>query len=499
MFFNLFETYLAFSILFFIIFFFFLKKINLNLINTNLFQINKYLTILILLFSLLNILNIFKFNIYGFGFNYISMPIINFFKILILITTIFILLTVNDNLNKRNLNYFFPYGNYEFYFLILLNILGLCCFLSLENFLLIYLSIELHSLVLCILFGLRYNNKYSIESALKYFIVSSFSTILFLLGVGFIYSFYGTIDINILSIIMSFSFETILIYNYNIIIIAFALVIISILIKLGAAPFHMWSIDVYEGAPTFITLYALTVPKIAYIGFFFKVFLYFPNMNFLFIFLFKFSGLFSILIGTIGALIETKLKRILAYSAIANFGYILLCISFGEIENLIACLFYLLTYIIVTCNIFFIIFVLVNFENYIELKSIFDLKLLYFSGNKILSFLLCFLLFTLCSLPPSNIFFSKYLVLYSILEDINKTSILFIILIIFSSILGCFNYVRMIRLIFFNINEKKFSILFIKNSYLVYFIISLLSILNVLILFDSQFLLNFFEYIIIYL
>jgi NADH-quinone oxidoreductase subunit N len=496
------EIFLSISILFVIFLPLFLKGLKNNSQNYefNLFFICKNLVLLILGFSILILLNSFFITYSFYGSSYGTNAIINLFKLLILFSVFFMILSLNcANLEKIKL--MFPYGIYEFFILILFNILGLFCFLSAENFLFIYLGMELHSLTLSILFSLRYYTKYSTEAALKYFIVSSFSSSLFLFGVSFLYAIYGVIDLESILYLNFVGNSTFDFFDYsdylsNAIIVSLSFIIISILIKMGSAPFHMWTIDVYEGAPNFITLYALVVPKIAYIGFFIKILFYFQNFSFLFFFLFKYSGLLSLVCGTFGALIQTKIKRIISYSAVANFGYILLALSTGTNDGIIAALLFLVTYIIVICSIFFILFTLVSEENYSELKTIFQLKTLVHSGKKYVAFLLVLLLFTLSSIPPFNIFISKYLLLYSVIEDFSFSSLIVILFFLLANILSCFYYIRLIRLIFFSsVDAQIDSVPYINVSFLLYFLISFFCMLSVFIFFYPQLLLDFFEFI----
>lgn len=499
------EIFLGFSILNLILLPLFLKikKKNKTDLLFNLFIVCKNIIILILFFTLILLLNNF-FLIYSFhGYNYFTNVFINVFKFIMLVSLFIMLLMVNIvEINK--VKFYFPYGIYEFFILVLFNIFGLFFFLSAENFLMVYLGIELHSLTLSILFGLRYFTKFSTESALKYFIISSFSSSIFLFGVSFFYGLFGFVDLeNIILLNFFDNFNMFssgfFIYDYylsNSIVFSLLFIIISILIKLGSAPFHMWAIDVYDGAPNFITLYAMIIPKIAYIGFFIKMFFYFQSLSFLFFFLFKYCGFLSLLFGTFGALIQTKIKRILAYSAVANFGYILLCLSTGQLDGVIACLLFLITYVIVTCNIFFILFTLISITDSSELKTIFQLKSLLYSGKRHISFLLAILFFTLSSIPPSNIFISKYFLLYSIIQDFSFYSIILTSFIFLSNVVGCFYYIRIIRLIFFNYSSSYVSsIPYIKLNFLKNFLISMLTVLNIFFFFYPQLLLDFFDYI----
>jgi NADH-quinone oxidoreductase subunit N len=489
------EVFLGFSIIVFSLLIFFLDNFRNNQF-VNLLNVYKHFILFIVFCSLLMVLNNSNIEYFFYGESYLSNRLINFFKVLVLLVLICMLLFLNYK-NTQQIKFFIPYNIYEFFNLILLNIVGLFCFISAENFLLAYLGIELHSLSLSLLFASRYFTKYSTEAALKYFIISSFSSSLFLFGISFLYGIFGTIDFQNIFYLVFLSSN---LFLSNIVItVAFILIIVSVLIKLGAAPFHMWSIDVYEGSPSFVTLYALTIPKIIYVGFFIKILFYFDylnnfyNIQTLFL-LFKYCGITSVIVGTIGALIETKVKRILAYSAIANFGYILLLLSVG-IKGVLISLVFLVSYIIVTCNIFFILLTLISALDYSEITSIFEFKNLYNSGRKMIAFLLCISWFNLAGIPPMNIFISKFFLLYGIIREMHLNFYLLIFFIILSTIFSCFYYIRIIRLLFFMpINSKFYSIPFIKMTDTCNFIIAIFSILNLFLFFFPQLIFDFLEY-----
>lgn len=503
-FFNI-EFFLAISILVFILLLVFLEATSVKFVlkrhTIDLFVVCKHFVLFCLVSSLLLLLNNFYLVYFFYGYSYLANSFINFFKFLLLSSAAFIILSLQSQ-KIQAARTWFPYGIHEFFLLVLFNVLGLCFFLSAENFLLIYLGLELHSLTLAILFSLRYFSKYSTEAALKYFIVGSFTTSLFLFGVGFLYGLFGTIHLESLSYLCYFGLSDFLStdeYLLNSICFALGLIIVAFLIKLGIAPFHMWTLDVYEGAPMLVTLYALVVPKIAYIGFLVKLFFYFSSFGFIFFDFFKYGGILSLMLGTVGAMVQTKIKRILAYSAISNFGYILLSLSFGNFDGVLACLLFLVVYVCVTCNIFFILILLISYKDNLEIKSIFQLRGLINSGQSYLAFLFALLLFTLASIPPSNIFIAKYLLLYSIIEEFSTISVMILLFIVLSNIFSCFYYIRMIRLIFFKeINLFLYSVPYVRLSFFSCLILSVFSLFNLFLFLYPQALFDFLELILVF-
>ena len=422
-----------------------------------LFLVCKNFTILVLLLSFFIIFVNFELSIYFHGFSFYSNSFINFFKLLIIFCVILILLSVNPiTLSK----WVFPYRIFEFFPLVLFNVLGVLSFLSSETFLTAYITLELQSLTLALLFALKYFSKYSSESGLKYFIVSSFSTALLLLGFGSLYGLYGTIHLEQLLVLSGFEFhgfEGVDFFNsFQIILLfGFSLVCISFLIKLGSAPFHMWTLDVYEGSPMVVTLYALIIPKTAYLVFLLKFIMYSTsNISFLYYNLFFYTGIICSIWGSVGALVQTKIKRLLAYSAVANFGYIMLALSNDNLFNLLAAITFLFIYIFVTFSLFLVLLGLHSRVDMGKIKSIFQLSTIINSGNSSLGFVLSIFLFTIASIPPFNMYIAKYFLLDGLLLEGSMHSVCGALVVVLFSVVSCFYYIRLIRLVYFkNIND----------------------------------------------
>lgn len=202
------------------------------------------------------------------------------------------------------------------------------------NWLSIYLAIELQTLTLFILAALKRDSGYGTEAGLKYFVLGAVSSGIFLFGCALLYGLTGESSIQGINSILSADVGKILIT-------------ISLLFKLSAAPFHMWAPDVYDGAPTTITALLAIVPKVGVFSILIQIG---PITNVLLL-----CAVFSIIYGAIGALNQTKIKRLLAYSGIGHMGFILFGVAIGSFESIQASLIYLIIYVIMSICSFSII------------------------------------------------------------------------------------------------------------------------------------------------
>nr|YP_001648572.1 NADH dehydrogenase subunit 2 [Ptilocaulis walpersi]ABW83893.1 NADH dehydrogenase subunit 2 [Ptilocaulis walpersi] len=344
-------------------------------------------------------------------------------KFIIIIGSISILLMgISETILIKSYQYFS--------LLILILTLGALLLVSSINWLSIYLVIELQTLILFILTALKRDSAYGTEAALKYFILGALSSSLFLFGCGLLYGLVGETSVQGINSILTIDVGKILIT-------------ISLLFKLAAAPFHMWAPDVYEGAPTIITALLATVPKVGIFSILVQIG---PVINVILI-----SAVLSIIYGAIGALNQTKIKRLLAYSGIGHMGFILLGVAIDTFESIQASLIYIIIYIIITICSFTIILSLNLTKNLIiEISGL--------SGdNPVIAATLALTLFSVAGIPPLAGFLSKLLILLS--GVLNGYYLITIIAVISSVIAGVY-YVRLVHLIYFPIN---YSILIWQN------------------------------------
>lgn len=295
--------------------------------------------------------------------------------------------------------------------LILLGTIGLLILGVAEELIIIYLSIELVSLTFYILAARERKGMKSTEAGIKYFILGALSSGILLMGITIVYAKTGTTDLELID-------QT-----------SRMLIVIALLFKLGAAPFHMWLPDVYEGSATIITTFFAIVPKIAYIGVLMKLGGGEPILI---------IGILSILVGSIGAINQTKIKRMLAYSAIGHIGFMLIGIGVATFYSIQATIIYMIVYIIMTINTFTIV-LNENINNIIELRGL-------SRRNTVLGLTFALGLMSIAGIPPLAGFYNKYLI---VLSAIQHQELLYAILAILISVISSYYYIRIIKIMYF--------------------------------------------------
>lgn len=325
------------------------------------------------------------------------------------------------------------FENYEYSILITIALLGMMIILSANDLIVLYLGIELLSLTLYILATLNNKGELSTEAGLKYFIIGAVSSGILLLGCSLIYSTTGLTGYTEL--------ENYMIYT-NTKNIGGILIVISMMVKLAAAPFHMWAPDVYDGSPTIITAFFAIVPKIALFGTLVSL-LSGPFLGLIEKYqeLIMISAALSIVVGTLGALNQFKLKRLMAYSAISHIGFILIGLSTVSLNGLIATLIYFILYIIMSLLTFSIILnIAPNSANPITLLV--GLSRI----NPLLSLCFALSLLSIAGVPPLAGFLSKFYIITSALQS--NMWVITIIAII-ASMVSAFYYLQLIKLMWF--------------------------------------------------
>ena len=325
---------------------------------------------------------------------------------------------------------------YELPVVILISILGIMVLISSGDLLMLYLGIELLSLSLYILAGIKRGGQYSTEAGLKYFVLGALSSGIYLMGCALIYTTTGEIRFEGLNKLLWYGEVE------SIVLIGACFIMIALLFKLAAAPFHMWAPDVYEGAPTIITAFFAIVPKIAILSILIKL-LSGPFIGILAELqpLILISVILSLIVGSIGALNQTKIKRLLAYSAIGHMGFMLLGIVPLSLISLQATLIYIILYIIMSINSFtFVLSYYKGSSNYITQLS----GLSRTQPVLAITFALCLL--SIAGIPPLAGFLSKYLILLSAVD--NGLYLISLIAVI-TSVISAFYYLRVIKWMFF--------------------------------------------------
>lgn len=450
------ELYFLFSILLLFIFCIYYGLFN----NNYLYQVQNHVVInsivflsyyiLLLLTGATSIKYSFYTILYSYSYSVLLQAILVVFTILILLISI--VFVRFERLNAP-----------ELYLLLLVAVLGLLFVVEFVDVLGIYLSIELVSLSFYILTAFNRHNIYSSEAALKYFILGSISSNFILFGFSYLYVVTGLtniIEISKLIIVylaectdaLFFFHEQIFLSNM---VFSLFFIFIGLLFKIYAAPFHLWIPDIYNNSPLIITTFFSTLPLIPFIGVILSFAFYFNTLGSFLSYFFFIFALCSIIFGAVGALFQSKIKRLLAYSAITHVGYFLIFIYLllkgNEINiYLIQLLFtYILLYLITNIGIFGILISLYSYSNCEYLNEIFDFCKLNRS-NWLLCFVLMVFLFSISGLPPLSGFVGKLLLFSSILSFGDKI-FLFVMIMLFA-VVSCFYYVRIIKILYFNNN-----------------------------------------------
>lgn len=410
-----------------------------------------------------------------FGYQYISDNFIFSFKLVFLALLLIILLV--------SLNYFFLERIFfvEYYFLIGFFCISAFLLVSANDLIVFYLAIELQSLILYTLAALKRFNVFSTESGLKYFVLGALSSGLLLFGISLFYGFCGTLnffDIKflLLSWISSnfyFAVSTALVFFLS-----------AILFKLAAAPFHIWTPDVYEGAPSAIVLLFATLPKLALFVFVIRFF-FFYAYDYINVWysIFFFAGLLSVIIGTVAALNQLNIKRLYAYSAIVNVGYLITALSYGTFSSFSALFNYLIIYIVSTISIFIVLLLFRTVFGGKKIKQLAEYRHLA-SYSTLLSTFIALLFFSLAGVPPLAGFFIKFFLFKTVFAlDFMQNVAVFVILV--TSVISAFYYIRVVRFIFFE--TKRTPILFISLEKAAIFVFVTLSFFLLLFVFFQQF------------
>jgi proton-translocating NADH-quinone oxidoreductase chain N len=333
---------------------------------------------------------------------------------------------------------------FEFVILLLLATLSLMLMVSSYDFISLYLAIEFQSLGLYVLAALKRENEYSTEAGLKYFVLGAFSSGFYLFGASLIYGLTGTTNFEDLSILFTGLGPTDL-FTQGSIVVGLLFLSVAFLFKISAAPFHMWSPDVYEGAPTVITAFFSTAPKLALFGVLIRVF-YLGFFDFLFSWqqIFFICSLASMIFGAFAALAQVKIKRLLAFSSIGHVGYLLIGLATGSLEGLQGIFLYLIVYFLMTLNAFSVVLSLR--PDQLRLRYITDLAGIG-RTNPALGIAIALLFFSMAGIPPLAGFFGKFQVFLAAMDASYYGLALIGVLM---SAVGCFYYIRLIKIMYFD-------------------------------------------------
>jgi NADH-quinone oxidoreductase subunit N len=330
----------------------------------------------------------------------------------------------------------------EFFVLVLFATLGMMVMISASHLLTLYLGLELFSLSLYSLVALQRDSAVATEAAMKYFVLGSLASGMLLYGMSMLYGATGTLGIAQLA-------EIILAGGAREVALVFALVFIvaGLGFKLGAVPFHMWVPDVYHGAPTAVTLFIGTAPKLAAFAFIMRLLVQGLGAEQLveqWSQMLMVMAVLSLAIGNVTAIAQTNLKRMLAYSTIGHMGYVLLGILSGDLVGYGASMFYVVVYMLMNLGAFGMILLLSR--GGFEAENLDDFKGLN-QRSPWYAFLMLLLMFSMAGVPPTVGFYAKLAVLQAV---ISAGYVWLAVVAVLFSLIGAYYYLRLVKLMYFD-------------------------------------------------
>jgi len=396
------------------------------------------ITYLIVISLLLIIFNSFNESGNLFSNSFVSNSFTNFFKILILLGTLFVMLITQDFIKEMKINCF------EYPLLLLFSVLGMFFMVSSNDLMSFYLGLELQSLALYILASIDRDNLKSNESGIKYFILSALSSGLLLYGCSLLYGFTGSTNFEEISLKMEFE-------NTGAVF-AMVFVLVGLAFKVSAVPFHMWTPDVYQGSPSSVTSFFAVVPKVAGIAILIRfVQIPFEQLTDQWKNILIFMALASMILGAVAAIGQTNIKRLIAYSSIGHIGYALAGISTGTVTGYSSSITYISIYVIMNLGVFGCIFLMKKEGKYCEdIKDLAGIS----KQNPLLAISFLIIMFSLAGIPPLAGFFAKFYVFMSVIESGMYTLAIVGLL---STVISAFYYLRIIKIIYFDEIKNPFD------------------------------------------
>ncbi len=381
-----------------------------------------------------------------FSGTFVRDPMGDLLKLVIYLFTFGVFLYAKEYLEDRGL------FKGEFYLLGLIAVLGMMIMVSAHSMLTLYLGLELQALSLYAMVALHRDDGRATEAAMKYFVLGALASGMLLYGMSMIYGATGSLDIGVIADVIAgrasggVGGELLLTFGL-------VFVVVGLAFKLGAVPFHMWVPDVYDGAPTAVTVFIGTAPKLAAFAMVIRLLTealgglssHWQDMLII-------LALASMVTGNVIAIAQTSIKRMLAYSTIAHVGFILLGILSGTEQGYAASMFYVMVYGLVALGSFGMILLLAR--KGFEADRLDDFKGLS-DRSPWFAFIMMILMFSNAGVPPTVGFYAKWAVLQSV---VNVGLVWVAVVSVLLAVIGAFYYLRVIRLMYFDKADDETSI-----------------------------------------
>ena len=371
---------------------------------------------------------------FGYHGQFVTDAFSAFNKVLILAGATLSLILALDHNRAQHINRF------EFPVLMLYSVVGMMVMVSASNLMTLYLGLELQSLALYVLAAFARDELRATEAGLKYFVLSGLASGLLLYGISLVYGFSGTMDFQQL--------RTLLMQPAHAspgLIVGIVFVLVGLAFKISAVPFHMWTPDVYEGAPTPVTTFFATAPKVAAMGLLLRVMATpFGHLLGAWQLLIILVSIASMILGALAAIGQTNIKRLMAYSSIGHMGYALIGLAVGTPEGIRGVLVYMVIYVFMTGGTFACIIAMRRNGRAVE--EISDLSGLV-SNDPALALALAVFMFSLAGIPLLSGFFAK---LYIFLAAVQGGLWTLAVIGVLTSVVSSFYYIRVVKVMYFD-------------------------------------------------
>ena len=336
------------------------------------------------------------------------------------------------------------FDRFEYPVLIVIAVLGMMIMISANDMISLYLGLELQSLSIYVLAAINRDSLRSTEAGLKYFVLGALSSGMLLYGISFIYGYTGTTVFPEIAARLATESEGQMIFVFGIV-----FVITGLAFKLSAAPFHMWTPDVYEGAPTPVTAFIAAAPKVAAMALTIRVlvdaFGTSPDVLLAWQQIIVFIAILSMTLGAFAAIGQRNIKRLFAYSAIGHMGYALVGLAAGTPQGVESVIIYVTTYLAMTVGAFACVLAMRRREEGM-VEEIDDLAGLG-KTQPVMAFVFAMLLFSMAGIPPLAGFFGKFYVFFAAVE---ANLFALAIIAVLASVVAAYYYLRIIKIMYFD-------------------------------------------------
>ncbi|MCE2926990.1 MAG: NADH-quinone oxidoreductase subunit NuoN [Rickettsiales bacterium] len=355
-----------------------------------------------------------------------------FAKLLILGSAALVLIMASDWLHVRG-------RPFEFVILKLFAVLGMLLMVSANDLLALYMALEMSSLALYVLASFSRDTTKSSEAGLKYFMLGALASGMMLFGMSLVYGFAGTTSFDALGVAFAGGEVS------KGIIVGMILIIVGFCFKLSAVPFHMWTPDVYEGAPTPVTAFFATAPKIAAMVLFTRLLLDpFASLFAQWQQVVIAASVLSMLVGALAAIVQTNIKRLLAYSSIGHVGFMLMALATGSQAGVQAMLIYLGVYIFMSAGMFGCVMLMRRGGHAVEeIKDLSGLS----QTHPAMAIAISIFMFSMAGIPPLAGFFGK---MFVIIAAVSSGLVWLAVIGVLTSVIGCYYYIKVVKVMYFD-------------------------------------------------